>query len=221
MLMTIHIAAGSIGLVAGAVALLTRKGGKLHRRGGLVFVVAMLAMSASAIPLAVLAQKPTSVMGGALTIYLVLTSLLTMRRRPTLRLDWIGVVTALAGFSISIVFFSLGFEGLRSATGSIEGLTPEPMFVFGSVALLAALGDLRMLLARAVSRAYRIARHLWRMCFALLMAAVSFFLGQAQVLPELLRNSPVPAFIPLAVIVLMFYWILRVRLGQAYRTVKR
>jgi NADH:ubiquinone oxidoreductase subunit 6 (subunit J) len=49
------------------------------------------------------------------------------------------------------------------------------------------------------------------MCFALLMAAVSFFLGQAQVLPELLRNSPVPALIPVVVVILMFYWILRVQ----------
>lgn len=220
MLMTIHIAAGSISLVAGAVALFTRKGGNLHRRGGLLFVAAMLTMSASAMPLAVSADKPTSVMGGALTFYLVLTSLLTIRR-PLQRFDWVGIGAALAGFSIAFVFFSLGFEGLRSATGTIDGLTPEPMFVFGSVALLAALGDLWVTLARAVPRSYRIARHLWRMCFALFMAAASFFLGQAQVLPELLRNSLVPAFIPLAVVVLMFYWILRVQFGNGYRKANR
>lgn len=214
MLITIHIAAGSIGLVAGAVALSSRKGGKLHRRGGLVFVTAMLAMSASAIPLAIWAQKPTSVMGGALTFYLVLTSLLTIRR-PTARLDCVWVVTTLAALSISIVFFTLGFEGLRSETGSIDGLTPEPMFVFGSVSLIAMMGDLRMLLARSVSRSYRIARHLWRMCFALLMAVVSFFLGQAQVLPELVRNSPVPALMPIAVVILMVYWVLRVQLSPS------
>ena len=117
----------------------------------------------------------------------------------------------LAG-SIALVFFSLGLEGLEN--GSIDGLTPEPMFVFCSVALLAAIGDVRVTLARTVSRSYRIARHLWRMCFALLMAAVSFFLGQAQVLPELLRNSPVPMLIPLAVVILMFFWIMRVKFGK-------
>jgi len=216
MLMNIHIIAGSIGLLAGAVALFARKGANLHRGGGLVFVTAMLGMSASAIPLAVWAQKPTSVMGGVLTMYLVVTSWVTLRR-PQQRFDWVGIGAALAGLSIAVGFFSLGFEGLRSATGGIDGLTPEPMFVFGSVSLLAALGDLRMLLARSVSRSHRIARHLWRMCFALLMAAVSFFVGQAQVLPELVRNSPVPTLIPLAVVILMFYWVLRVRFGERYR----
>ena len=211
MLITIHILAGSIGLLAGGAALLTRKGSSLHRRSGLVFVVAMVAMSASATPLAVWAQKPTSVMGGALTFYLVLTSFLTIRR-PQSRFDWVSIASSLAGFSIALIFFSLGWEGLEN--GSIDGLTPEPMFVFCSVALLAAIGDVRVTLARTLSRSYRIARHLWRMCFALLMAAVSFFLGQAQVLPELLRNSPVPMLIPLAVVILMFFWIMRVKLGK-------
>jgi len=216
MLMAIHIAAGSIGLVTGAVALSTRKGGKLHRSGGLVFVAAMLAMSASAIPLAIWAQKTTSVMGGTLTFYLVLTSLLTIRRVQR-RFDWVGIAAAIAGVSIAVAFFLLGMEGVRSATGSINGLSPEPMFVFGSVALFAALGDLRMFQARTVSRAYRIARHLWRMCFAMFMAVASFFLGQAQVLPELLRTSLVPALTPVVVILLMFFWIARVRLGRVYR----
>jgi len=213
MLMTLHITAGSIGLLAGAVALLTRKGGNLHRGAGLVFVTAMLAMSASAVPLAVWIQERSSVMGGALTFYLVLTSLLTIRR-PLQRFDWVSIASSLAGFSIALVFFSLGSEGLEN--GSIDGLTPEPMFVFGSVALLAALGDMRVTLARAVSRPYRIARHLWRMCFALFMAVASFFIGQAQVLPELLRSTPLPEIAPLVVIILMFYWILRVQLGKRY-----
>lgn len=208
MIMTIHIAAGSIGLIAGAVALFARKGRTVHRHGGMVFVIAMLAMSASAIPLAVSAQKPTSVMGGSLTFYLVLTSLLTIRC-PLQRFDWVSIASSLAGFSIALVFFTLGFEGLKN--GSIDGLSPAPMVVFGSVALLAAVGDVYVTLAREEVRSYRIARHLWRMCFALLMAAVSFFLGQAQVLPELLRNSPVPALIPVVVIILMFYWVLRVQ----------
>lgn len=219
MLITIHIAAGSIALAAGAAALFTRKGSQSHRRGGLLFVAAILLMSASAIPLAISALKPTSVMAGSLTLYLVLTSLLTIRR-PFKRFDWVNASAALAGLSIGIVFFALGFQGLVSASGTIDGLPPAPMLVFGSVTLLATLGDLRLLLAGTVSRSYRIARHLWRMCFALLMSVVSFFIGQAQVLPELLRNSILPEFLTLLVVVLMFYWIFRVRLGKGYRSIK-
>jgi hypothetical protein len=45
--------------------------------------------------------------------------------------------------------------------GGLMGLTS------GAVALLAAFGDVRMLLARGISWPHRMARHLWRMCFAL------------------------------------------------------
>jgi uncharacterized membrane protein len=41
-LLPIHIIAGLIGLVSGAVALSTRKGAKLHRKGGMIFVYAMM-----------------------------------------------------------------------------------------------------------------------------------------------------------------------------------
>jgi len=92
-MLSLHIAAGSLSLFAGAVALLTRKGSRLHRTGGLVFVAAMLIMAASAIPLAIQIQERSSVMGGALTFYLVLTSLLTIRR-PLQQFDWVNIGAA-------------------------------------------------------------------------------------------------------------------------------
>jgi hypothetical protein len=65
--------------------------------------------------------------------------------------------------------------------------------------------------------AQRIARHLWRMCFSLFIASGSFFLGQAKVIPKPIRIVPllaIPALLPL---VLMFYWLLRVRFTKWYR----
>jgi uncharacterized membrane protein len=43
-ILPIHIAAGGLALVLGAVALSVKKGGNIHRRGGLLFVYAMLVM---------------------------------------------------------------------------------------------------------------------------------------------------------------------------------
>jgi hypothetical protein len=73
------------------------------------------------------------------------------------------------------------------------------------------------MMARGLQGARRIARHLWRMCFALFIAAGSFFLGQAQVFPEPIRKSgllPIPV---LLVLLLMFFWLVRVRFTQRYR----
>jgi membrane protein DedA with SNARE-associated domain len=49
------------------------------------------------------------------------------------------------------------------------------------------------------------------MCFALFVASGSFFLGQADEIPEPLRSYPllaIPAFLPLVV---LLYWLWRVR----------
>lgn len=53
------------------------------------------------------------------------------------------------------------------------------------------------------------------MSFAMLIATLSFFLGQAKVFPEPLRKSIGLRAIPvLLVIVFMIYWLLRVRLKR-------
>ena len=43
----LHIIDGLVGLTSGAIALSTRKGGKLHRKSGMIFVYAMTVLSAS------------------------------------------------------------------------------------------------------------------------------------------------------------------------------
>jgi hypothetical protein len=57
----------------------------------------------------------------------------------------------------------------------------------------------------------RIARHLWRMCAALVIAAFSFFIGQQKVMPEFVRGSPLLFGPPLAVLALMIFWLVYVR----------
>jgi len=48
MLLETHIVAGALALILGAVALLARKGARLHRRSGQLFVYAMLVMGTTA-----------------------------------------------------------------------------------------------------------------------------------------------------------------------------
>ena len=62
--------------------------------------------------------------------------------------------------------------------------------------------------------ARRIARHLWRMCFALFIAAGSFFSIRervAKILPEPF-TTPAMRALPIALVfAAMFYWLWRVR----------
>jgi hypothetical protein len=82
------------------------------------------------------------------------------------------------------------------------------------IAAIAAFSDLRVIRRGGIAGAPRIARHLWRMCVALLIASLSFFLGQQKVMPAFMRGSPL-LFIPeITVLVLMIFWLFRVRMGR-------
>lgn len=212
----VHVLAGSIGLASGAVALYALKGSRLHRKSGLVFVFAMLVMSGTGAIIAALHSKPLSVIAGALTFYLVMTALLTIRRPASWAVS-LDVGAMLMALSVGVTGIYLGLDAIRNSGGKIDGEPAGVAIAFGSIALLAALLDLRMLLAHGIRGAHRVARHLWRMCFALFIAAASFFLGQAQVFPEPVRHLALLAAPVILVLLLMLYWLMRVLFTQRYR----
>jgi len=212
-LLPIHIIAGVMGLVSGTVALSASKGGKLHRKSGMIFVYSMLVMSSMGALMAAMKPERISIIAGMLTFYLVATALLTVRRRAE-ELRWMGVCAMVVALAISLLSITFGVAGLNSLTGNLDRLPPTLGFIFGGVALLAALGDARMLLSRSLPWTQRIARHLWRMCFALWIAAGSFFLGQSDQFPEALRIMPLLCTPVLLVMLLMIYWLARVLFTQ-------
>ena len=68
---------------------------------------------------------------------------------------------------------------------------------------------------------FRLARHLWRMSTALLIAAFSFFIGQAHVIPKPIRIIPLLLIPPLVVLVTMLYWLWRVQFKKSLRGIAR
>jgi hypothetical protein len=87
-------------------------------------------------------------------------------------------------------------------------------FFLATVMILAAAGDVRVLRFGVPRGGPRLARHLWRMCFALFIAAGSFFSIRtrvAKILPEPLTIGPVRALPILLLFGAMFYWLWRVR----------
>ena len=88
------------------------------------------------------------------------------------------------------------------------------LFFIATVMIVAAIGDLRIMRFGMPRGAPRLARHLWRMCFALFIAAGSFFSIRARVakiLPEPFTTAPMRALPILLVFGAMFYWLWRVR----------
>jgi hypothetical protein len=205
--LVLHIGGASVGLVAGAVALAVKKGGLLHRRAGDAFVVAMLTMTTVAAIMAPLIHQPANSVMAAFTFYLVATGWVTMRRPAgeVGRLEAAAMLIALAPAALGL------WMAWAVAPGPASAIERTVACLMTAVAVLAAGLDLRVILHGGISGARRLARHLWRMCAGLFIATGSFFLGQQQVLPHVMRGSPllfIPAFAPLA---LMVFWLVRVR----------
>jgi uncharacterized membrane protein len=218
MLLPIHIAAGGLAIVLGAVALSVKKGGTIHRRSGLLFVYAMLVMGTSASILGFL-KSPTdgNVMAGLMTAYFVGTALTTVRPASpwTRRINAAALMFALGLALVAIVGGVKAVNSPRVSPGGVPFRTIGVMsFVLATVLILAAIGDVRILRSGLPRGGPRLARHLWRMCFALFIAAGSFFSIRARVakiLPEPFTTAPMRALPILLLFAAMFYWLWRVR----------
>jgi len=162
-----------------------------------------------------LPDRGSAVMG-AFTFYLVASAWMTVRRKAgsagAVEKALLCVVTVCA-----ITDLTFGLRAANSATGTLDGNPSALFFVFGSVMAFTAVADLRMILRGGVSGTQRIARHVWRMCFALFIATGSFFLGQQQVMPAFMHGSPVLVALGIAPLPLMIFWLVRVRFTNRFK----
>ena len=209
--MAIHIAAGMNALLAGTVAAAARKGGHLHARAGTFFFASMLVLGITAAILEPFrSPEPGSPVGGIIVCYFVVTAWVAARRSDgiTGRFE-IGACAAALTMAALIVWGAI--TGASTPAGS------GPVFVFAGICLVAGLLDLNAALRRKLTPAQRVARHLWRMCFAFFVATGSFFLGQQDLMPAAVRGSPILFALAFAPFVLMVFWLVRVRFGKRFR----
>jgi hypothetical protein len=218
LVLVVHIGAAIIGLLSGFAALFFRKGSRPHRRSGSVFLVAILCMSASATYLALGKSEPSNALVGVLTFYMVATAWLTVTRKEG--------DTGLLDSALTLMAFVIGFSALffgwkvaRSATGiDDDGIPAVAFFILAAIALLAAGLDVRMFARVGLTGAPRIARHLWRMCFALLITSVSFFNGaRSKVLPDVIRETPLHDVPVIVVAISLIFWLSRVLCTSAHK----
>lgn len=188
-LVLMHVCCAAVGLLSGFLAMVFRKGSGLHGAAGTMFFASMfIASGAGAFLAAFIHPNSGNVMGSTLTFYLVSTAWVAAKRRDGKAgifdkgaLLWVLAIVAIGA--------TWGFEAAASRTGSKDGYAAPFYFVFGSIALMFAASDIRMIVRGGVFGAKRIARHLWRMSLALLFAGLSFYPGQAKFFPKWLRAT--------------------------------
>ena len=210
--MAIHIGAGLLALPSGTVAVAARKGGRLHARAGTLFFASMLVLGVTAAILEPFRSPPGSPISGVIVCYFVATSWVAARRRDGTT-GWFEIAACAAALGLAALMTWGGFTGATTPAG------PGPVFALGGLCLLAGLLDLNAILRAKLTLVQRISRHLWRMCFAFFIATGSFFLGQQDVLPAAVRGSPVLFVLAFAPFAVMAFWLVRLRLGKAFRPI--
>jgi uncharacterized membrane protein len=223
-MLVVHIAGGLIAVLTGCMALVVRKGSLLHRRSGDVFVISMLLMASGGAWIAFRKSQPFNVFAGTFTFYLVSTAALVVLRKPKQngRLEFAFTLVALATGLTALAF---AFQAQKK--GDVIGYS-----IFAAIALLSAAADIRMLIRGGVAGVQRLVRHIWRMGFALFIAAGSLFLGtasdpilrktglRATIFTNEVRATHLPQVPVLIIVVVTIFWLIRVRFPSASRRLK-
>lgn len=220
----LHIGAGFVALIAGTLAIAVSKGSPLHRRAGNIFAGSMVVMATFAVYLAiVMPDQLANVFIAAFATYLVATAWLTVRREQGTigaaeKFALVVSLLLLAPFAILSVQLAAGLPPLLKSAVPLEGPVLIAIYGFTFVLAIAAISDAKVVYLGGIVGVPRIARHLWRMCVGLTLAAGSAFTnGFARLLPGR-YHVPLafflPQFVPLA---LLIFWMIRVRFTDWFK----
>lgn len=188
----VHVITGLAGLLAGTIILISRKGGKLHRRLGLVFFACLLGVSFSAIVLALIKPNLFLLLIGGFTLYQGLTGYRAVKVRLQ-RVGWPDyMVTAVGALSAGPMLLS----------GQLV------LQVFGTICAVLVLRDVgtyvRFARGQAQPRLHWLARHIGHMLGSYI-AMVTAFLVVNYSGPA--AYSLVVWFAPTVVVLpLLVYW---------------
>ena len=208
-----HFGSALIALIAGTIALFVAKGGKLHKKSGMVFTVAMIFAGILASVIAAYESNIGSVVGGILVVYFVYTATSTVRPLPGSG-RMLDVVLMILAFAIAAASYWGGVVAWSKPGHVLNGVPAAMRFFMATIVLLAAVGDARMIRAGGLRGARRLARHLWRMCFGLFIATGSFFIGQMKFVPAPIRFVPLMFALGIAPLPILLYWMWRIRLRR-------
>jgi hypothetical protein len=214
--LALHVATGVVAFIAGVIAIAARKGGEWHRRSGIVFAYAMIATGLMAAGISVYEGKAFG--GGLVTAYFVFTAWTAVRPLAGAARLVDGGLMVFA-FSMAAAGYAHAVSALDRPGNQIDGVPAGMMFFMATINLLAAIGDARMIRAGGIRGTRRLARHLWRMCFGLFIATGSFVaqLAMMKFLPAPFRSLPVILMLAMGPLVVLVYWMWRVRLRQNLR----
>lgn len=219
----LHILAGTVAVLAGAVALCVAKGSSTHRLAGWVFGCSMLITAALGALLGLIKYEQLLITfyAGGLACYLVASGWLTVRPSAVVP-GWREACMTTLAVAMALGLLFTGTLALCSAAGSVHGFAAEDYFLLAVMASIGIVGDIKLYRRGGLVGRERLARHLWRMCLGLFIAAGSLFTGPgARALPAALRESGLLALPELLIALTVLFWLVKLRLGGGRAAVSK
>jgi len=206
----IHFPTGSVAILAAIAAMYYQKGLPEHKKAGKVFTIAMMIMLISGGIAGALKSSPEDVFLAAMVSYTVFTAWLTVHHRQA----EIDILEYLSLFYIVI----FGVAAL-SIDPEWDKVNESGVFIFDAfLALLFAIGDIRNIMLKGMNSTYRLARHIWRISFSLVWAALAFGDKIIKMLGSTIEQMPYVVVVPATVVLcIMFYWLYKIYQGRAVK----
>lgn len=160
----LHIIAGSVALLTGTAIMVLRKGGKVHRRTGLVFFIALMVVSFSAFTLSVIHPNPFLFMIGAFTLYQGLSGYRAVKVRLRKTGIWDVLITL--------------FGAVNAVAMCISGQVV--LMVFGGISTFLVISDVRLYAftfrRRPVPKLTWLGRHIGHMMGSYIATVTAFLM---------------------------------------------
>jgi len=195
MLLFLHIAGGTISLITGFYNIINRKGSKIHRKNGLIYVLGMFLATLSGIVLAFIGENQFLFLIGVFSFYLAYSGyrILSIKDpRNASHLDFIvAFVTTL--FAVYMIYTSFKFSD-----GLLKSINPISL-IFGGISLAYSSVDLLLFFGkRKAQKNHWLLNHIIRMMASYISAFTAFLVVNITFLPGLviwLGPSVVGSFI--------------------------
>jgi uncharacterized membrane protein len=174
-LLTLHATSGGLALLVGGIAAYAKKGQRLHRLCGNIFIYSMLFSAASALIMSQIKPNPFLFGIGLFTVYLILSGWIPVWKTKLARKKRYIKVAGIFGI------FSALFMAYQAYSDSFRGAAII-LIVFGGILLAFSVSDLLLKFRPANS----ITRHGGRMGGAYIATFTAFLVVNNSFLPPLI-----------------------------------
>lgn len=176
-----HAFAGGLSLLAGMLAILSKKGGKTHRKGGLVFFWAMMFVVATGIVLGVYRFNIFILTIAVFSFYMVFTGRRSLAFKKTLEpktKDWAAGIICLL---IALYMLYLGIVNLFKI--GFAGAVPM-LLVFGFFLAWMCISDLIYYRSKKWEKGAWLLHHIGRMSGSYIATSTAFLVVNISFQPE-------------------------------------